>query len=476
MDKQTILHVGVDDTDSPHGMCTTFLAYRIVGMVRNRDDAALIDLPRLVRFNPNIPWKTRGNGAVSMKIKTKNPSQIKATIQHMVSRYSDVKHGANPGLVFLEGDVVPEEFVSMGRLALWQLVNRQSARRLVSDGRLTTDNQLHTIDKGTHLESFHQGNGQGLVGAIGAIGYDFSDDYTLELLSYRKRHKFGKPRRISAASVRAMQDKTFPNTFSSIDPDKGRVLITPHGPDPVFYGIRGDDINSLVTASEILESDERPEGYMIFRSNQATGDHLRNELTPQTMKPYASGWIAGTVSDAPKTLRGGHVFFGIKPQDCSVRTPVADNSIWCAVYKPTGISTVASRLMRGDRIRIGGGVRKALRNLPRVINIEFIDVMHLARNLAASNPMCNTCNKRMKSKGVSQGFECIRCGRHSPQKVMEKVPRTGIQKRLYIPRISAHRHLTRPLQRTGITNKIQDAGFDETQPWFCMYDNDDSGE
>ncbi len=37
---------------------------------------------------------------------------------------------------------------------------------------------------------------KGLVGAIGAIGYDFQD-HTLELLSYRKRPKFGKERKIS---------------------------------------------------------------------------------------------------------------------------------------------------------------------------------------------------------------------------------------------------------------------------------------
>src|SRR5438046_9938317 len=59
-----VLWIGVDDTDSLRGMCTTFLATEIV-----RDltaDFDLIGYPRLVRLNPNIPWKTRGNGAVCM--------------------------------------------------------------------------------------------------------------------------------------------------------------------------------------------------------------------------------------------------------------------------------------------------------------------------------------------------------------------------------------------------------------------------
>src|SRR5213080_3541745 len=57
--------IGVDDTDSLQGMCTTFLATEIVRDLT--EDFDLIGYPRLVRLNPNIPWKTRGNGAVCMR-------------------------------------------------------------------------------------------------------------------------------------------------------------------------------------------------------------------------------------------------------------------------------------------------------------------------------------------------------------------------------------------------------------------------
>ena len=79
MGKPQILHIGFDDTDSPKGMCTTFLAYKIIDYLKNQD-LEILDFPRLVRFNPNIPWKTRGNGAVGLKIRTKNPSKIKNKI------------------------------------------------------------------------------------------------------------------------------------------------------------------------------------------------------------------------------------------------------------------------------------------------------------------------------------------------------------------------------------------------------------
>jgi len=442
MIEKTVLNIGFDDTDSPKGMCTTFLAYKIVDLLQ-KQKTEFLDFPRLIRFNPNIPWKTRGNGAVSIRIKTKNPSKVKNQIKNLVSKYSDVKNGANPGLVFFESDVIPAEFTNFSNLALWQLINRNNAKKFA---------------KKNDLEFFYQGNGQGLVGAIGAIGYDFHD-HTLELLSYRTRKKFGKERKISSASVKIMQEKTSPNTFNSFDTKKGRVLITPHGPDPVFYGVRGENVNSLLYATKILKSDEKLDGYMIFKSNQGTGDHLKNKLNFENMKPYASGKITGVVSNTPKIVKGGHVFFKILSQS---------HEFWCAVYKPTGISSIALNLIKGDKICVGGGVRKASKNFPRIINLEFIDVIHLKKNLLKSNPICKKCNKNMKSKGQNQGFQCIRCGKKHSKKTTIEIPRK-IKKQMYIPNMSAHRHLTRPLQRIGISNKI--SKFDKSLSWFCVYRN-----
>jgi len=442
MVEKTVLNIGFDDTDSPKGMCTTFLAYKIVGLLQ-KQKTEFLDFPRLIRFNPNIPWKTRGNGAVSIRIKTENPSKVKNQIKNLVSKYSDIKNGANPGLVFFESDVIPAEFTNFSNLALWQLINRNNAKKFA---------------KKNELEFFYQGNGQGLVGAIGAIGYDFQD-HTLELLSYRKRTKFGKGRKISATSVKTMQEKTFPNTFNSFDTKNGRILITPNGPDPVFYGVRGENVNSLVYATKILKSEEKLDGYMIFKSNQGTGDHLKNELNFENMKPYASGKITGIVSNTPKIVKGGHVFFKILSKN---------HEFWCAVYKPTGISSIALNLIKGDKICVGGGVRKASKKFPRIVNLEFIDIVHLEKNLSKSNPICKKCNKKMKSKGQNQGFQCIRCGKKASKKKTVEISRK-VKKHLYIPNMSAHRHLTRPLQRIGISNKT--SKFDKSLSWFYVYRN-----
>ena len=436
----TILHIGIDDTDSPKGMCTTFLSYKIVKFLE-KQKIEFVDYPSLIRFNPNIPWKTRGNGAVRLTIKTRNPNKIKKEIIQFITNYSDTKNGANPGLVFFQDQSIPQSFHKFSRLALWKLISRKTAKDFISNNK---------------IDSFYLGNGQGLVGAIGAIGYKFSD-HTFELLCYRKKSQFGKKRKINKHSVKKMQSITFPETYNSFDNENDRVLITPHGPDPVFYGIRGESVKSVVLASTMVDTDEKLDGYMVFKSNQGTADHLKNELQVNDLKPYTSGFLVGKVCSKPVTEQGGHVFFSIQ---------VGDRKIRCGIYKQTKITKTAQDLIPGDKICLGGGIRKASKNYERVLNVEFLDVIKLEKNILLTNPTCKTCNKKMKSKGNRQGFECFRCGNKSFSKSSLEIPRK-IQRKLYLPAISAHRHLTRPYQRLKKRNKSEI--FDTSLEWLNIF-------
>jgi len=439
MQNETILHIGIDDTDSPKGMCTTFLCYEIVKFLE-KQEIQFMDFPYLIRFNPNIPWKTRGNGAVRLTIRTKYPKKIKNKIIQFVENYSDTKNGANPGLVFFQNKEIPLTFQKFSKLALWKLIGRKEAKQFVSEN---------------NIESFYLGNGQGLVGAISAVGYEFSD-HTFELLSYRKKSQFGKKRHIDLNSIKEMQS-IVPETFSSYDNDNKRVLITPHGPDPVFYGIRGETAKSVVKASTIVNVDEKLDGYMVFKSNQGTGDHLKNELQVNDLRPYTSGFLVGNICNKPVIQKGGHVFFSIQVNGRKIR---------CAVYKPTKITQAASALIVGDKIKIGGGVRKASKNYGRVINVEFLDVLQLVKHSISVNPTCRKCNKRMKSKGRRQCFQCVKCGNKSTSKTTLEVPRK-IQCKIYIPSVSAHRHLTRPYQR--IKKRNRNRQFNESIPWIHVF-------
>ncbi len=436
----SVLHIGFDDTDSREGMCTTFLAYKIVEYLK-KERVKFLDYPYLIRFNPNIPWKTRGNGAVALKIKTDNPTSIKKNIIQFIKKYSAIKEGANPGLVFYQNEKIPAQFTEFGYRALRSLINRNKAKKFVSKNG---------------LESFYLGNGQGLVGAIGAIGYAF-DDYTFELISYRDESNFGKKREIFKESVKKMQNKTYPKTFNSFDEEKNRILIAPHGPDPVFFGIRGEDIDSVIRGKSLIRSPEKFHGYMVFRTNQGTGDHLKNEIDVHNLKPFSSGYITGKVSDAPKVEVGGHVFFSITKDDQQIK---------CAVYKPTGLTKIVSKLIKGDEIKIGGGVRKATKVHQRILNVEFLEVLRLEKNIKSVNPLCYNCNKRTKSKGKNQNFECVKCAKTFPNKIFEEIPRE-IECRLYVPTLSAHRHLTRPMQRIGKLNN--NFVFDHSKKWFHVF-------
>ncbi|MEO9307687.1 tRNA(Ile2) 2-agmatinylcytidine synthetase TiaS [Nitrosotalea sinensis] len=437
MKESSILHIGFDDTDSRKGMCTTFLAYKIVEYLK-KEQVQFLDYPYLIRFNPNVPWKTRGNGAVALKIKTGNPGLIKKNIVKFIQKYSAVGDGANPGLVFYEKKEIPANFSEFGKMALHRLVSRKETKKFVQDNE---------------LETYHLGNGQGLIGAIGAIGYDFRD-HTFELISYRNKTNLGKKREISKISVAKMQHHTFPKTFNSFDESKNRILIAPHGPDPVLFGVRGEDPDSVIKGASMVQSKEKFCGYMVFRSNQGTGDHLQNQLDVRHLRPFSSGYLVGNIIQKPQTTLGGHVFFSIS---------VNNSIIKCAIYKPTKLGSIAENLIEGDLVKVGGGIRKSSKKHGQVLNVEFLEILDLKKHVIIVNPSCTKCNKRMKSKGVKQGYQCIKCGNTAREKVEQEVLR-NISKQFYLPVISAHRHLTRPMQRINKINaKIE---FDNSKRWF----------
>lgn len=443
MNNGNVIHIGIDDTDSKYGMCTTHLAYELVKFLTKK--VKFVDYPKLIRLNPNVPWKTRGNGSVSLKIETTNFNKIKPQIIDLVIELSDISKGANPGIVFYHNDIVSHKLISFSQAALFKLISRSMVKKFLNSN---------------NLDYFSMGNGQGLIGAIGAIGYKF-DDHTFELISYRKKFEIGNKRKINLDSVKLIQRK-YTSIFNSYY--KNRILITPHGPDPVFYGIRGDDIKSLIYASKLIQTKEKPKGYMIFKSNQGTSSHLDNIIDTSKFEPYSSGKIIGSVSKHPIVNHGGHVVFAITDNS---------NDVKCISYKPTKLTNVSMSLIVGDIVCVGGGIRKASKLHDRILNIEFIEILKLTKHFKLINPRCSKCNKNMKSGGYNQGFKCIKCKAKSSKKVICEIPR-NIKLGLYIPIPTAHRHLTRPYQRIGIKNT--NTAFDKTIPWFHVYDHDFSGE
>src|SRR6267378_4406314 len=98
--------LGIDDTDSRFGHCTTHLGYLIVCELA-RIGCAFATYPRLVRLNPNVPFKTRGNAAVCIEFEA-NTSGMRdeafRTAETLLEAEADVANGANAALVMVSKD------------------------------------------------------------------------------------------------------------------------------------------------------------------------------------------------------------------------------------------------------------------------------------------------------------------------------------------------------------------------------------
>jgi len=251
---------------------------------------------------------------------------------------------------------------------------------------------------------------------------------------------WGKRREINRTSIIAMNEKMGHLTFNNIDPETERILITPRGPDPVLFGIRGDGPASVLQSKDMVSTSE-PFEYMLYRTNQGTGAHLENLLKIGELRPYSSGRIDGSVSTKTVTTEGGHVMFKLKNEEGEVN---------CAAYQPTGSLKKNCRALEiGDIVELGGGIRKATARFPRVLNLEFLRVLCLKPQYHWSNPKCK-CGRRMESAGLAKGYRCRQCGSKNRigKKLPDEVQRT-ISIGLYQPPPRSQRHLTKPLTRIG---------------------------
>jgi tRNA(Ile2)-agmatinylcytidine synthase len=430
------LHVAFDDTDSRAGRCTTHLAFKVAEHLK-RAGAKLVDYPLLIRLNPNIPWKTRGNGAVCLRLQVPDAGSVVDYVRQAVEEGSAIGSGANPGVAFLQGDHVPAKLQEFSALAMCDVLSRQMAEKVAG---------------AAGVQYFTFGNGQGLVGSLGAMGCLLDGDHTYELIAYRKPENCSAPRVVNEGRVVKFSADSYPNTFNNYDKNHGRVLIAPHGPDPVFFGVRGESPDVVASALPALQPEEELDGWTIFRSNQGTNMHLQNEIRIAEVKAYTAGHLRCTVKGRPRAMEGGHAIFTVEQNGAEMPA---------AMYEPTGLASVAAKLEAGDVIEIGVGVRKGTTKHPKILNVEYLSVLELAPVFDVMNPVCKMCSKRMKSEGRNKGYQCDRCKHRDANAKKIFVPRErGVKTGLYIPTPKAHRHLTKPLQRYG----IEKAGFQLLEP------------
>ncbi|MCW3133474.1 MAG: tRNA(Ile)(2)-agmatinylcytidine synthase [Methanophagales archaeon] len=421
--------VGIDDTDSRKGMCTTYLCAVLVDELRKYGE---VSTPRLVRLNPCIPFKTRGNGAVSFEIRIAKGEEekVKEVIKVRVSELSELsEEETNPGVVFIDNDTKKEND------------NKSMLKNFYEDAvrEVLTLEDAYVIISNLHFDYFGLKNKRGIIGALAAASFlvlqkskpDYYD-FTYELMAYRRKERWGTTRFIDEASVWKADAATYPLTWDTVDVANKEIVFAPHSPCPVLFGIRGDSVDAIYKTYELIDA-EPEERNMLFITNQGTDFHLIRPYK-EKLQDYHSYILDGVVSSSPRTIEGGHVVFSISLSEKNRGT------IECIAYEPTkGFRDIIRKLQVGDGITVFGALKK------ETLNLEKIEVMKL-NNVAERNPRCDKCGRRMKSAGRQQGYRCKRCGTFKADKDKVIVDR-GIEEGLYEVPPVARRHISKPLIR-----------------------------
>jgi len=425
--------IGIDDTDSPKGGCTTWVLTELLREARERS-IDLLGEPRLVRLNPNIPWKTRGNAALAARFGRGSGQRTKVA-----------EIDGRPVFAYSRGRELPPAARARFVDAAWECVLRAAPDEpgtdpaLVASGRrLPTSLYWRAVREVVRpqevLEALERegaeprirGDPTGVVGAAAAIAWP-GRRATWELIAYRAPERWGTPRAVDPESVREAQRRD-PELFLCHDPRTRRLLVTPHTACPILFGLRGVSARASRGARRRVRS-EPVDRWAVFCTNQGTGDHLVRR-TGATFGPYLSGTLDGVVVRPPRSRPGGHVELTVCDVDGA--------NVPCVAFEPTKtLPKVALSLRTGDVVSVWGSQGGA-----PGIRLEGIRLVRFANRSRSTNPSCPSCGRRARSMGRLRGFRCPSCGaRFPPESAGRELEPPSFPPGVYHPTASARRHL-----------------------------------
>jgi len=431
--------VAVDDTDSrERGMCTTYLAARIADRLREpveasagrgNDDPAeerrgdAVQRTLLVRLHPAIEYKTRGNAALAVHTSV-DPERAFDCAREELAAAETGDPNTHPGLVVVPGDPrdVPESIVRFAREAMRDRHDLADALELIEG-------------HGYRAEGWKAGRGR--IGALAAAGaWPALADWTYEHIAYRDPERWGTPREVDRESVFAAADRGSPAVWDTVDRVEDEAVCVPHTPGPVLYGIRGDAPDAVRSVAADIES-EPIERSHLFVTNQGTDAHLSEGRLGDLSEGRAYR-VSGTVSEAPETREGGHVFCTLRDGDAAGDGP----TLRCVAFEPTKRFRDRVRALRtGDRLTVCGEVSDG------TLKLEKFAIRALCRTERVT-PTCPDCGRSMESAGADRGYRCRDCGTDRENKAIREVDRT-LELGWYEVPPCARRHISKPLLRGG---------------------------
>ncbi|MDP8003121.1 MAG: TiaS agmantine-binding domain-containing protein [Caldisphaera sp.] len=381
MNNKKIITISFDDVDSQYGGCTTHFTGIFLNYIKKNIN--LIDYPLLVRLNPGIPWKTRGNASTALRfIYDGNIKDLLDLAISFVEEYTTPRPplpGKKPGIVITEGNSWEKEtFKTLYKKAVSDVVTLDYVKKILEK------------EKAVYYGS------KGLIGATAAQGaLSLKEPYTFELIYYRLPDNWGKERCVNNDLILNIE-KSLPNcVINNYDYIKNKTTAKPNGPDPILAGFRGT-CNDLLWKYEKALC-EPPHFAVLYRTNQHTNYGLENKIKPY---PYRNVEVVGKVLKL-KIIPKGHVIVTID----------SDYGIYdIAFYKDTGPLNEASKLLnKGDVIKIIG-LARPYRNDNLTIAAVSMEVLYIKQLYKDSSPRCPICGAKMKNLGINKGFKCIKCG------------------------------------------------------------------
>lgn len=389
--------IGLDDTDHLDGGCTT---KNFDNLLTALEQDYKIGQPRLVRLWPFAKQRTRGNAALAVEIECKNHNKLieflnewwNSEILPLKGKISESKINsrqqfpADPGMVYFT-QKPSEEFY-------YAAVSREVS---ISEAP----------------KSDYSWGGNGIIGATAAVCWPMKT-HTYEAISWRNLHNTGKQiARLIDLELAKNLDNMY-DTFMSRDPRSDNLMIAPRGDCPVLFGLRAKyDQDARNACNALLESPktENHSGYRVFVTNQATDDHLGEDK--QAVVKAITIKSRGTVVIETDTV----------------------NLI--AFAESGDLKNLAQWLKRGDLVQFNG-----LLSQDNTIHLERLILIEATPNL--TRPLCQKCERKMKSMGQGQGLKCPSCKATCEDKWLE-IPRVPPFNNWVQPPLDSMRHLAKPL-------------------------------
>ena len=427
------MYLAIDDTDSRNGGCTTYILTEII----RRSGLEIAGYPRLVRLNPSIPWKTRGNGALSVRLV--NGGERGEKIGEIEGKDYFCNLNGNE-------DIDQENLLELAAETIYDLaalgedgtnpgivVSKEQPGRDIYEKCVQDVTDIETVRRyldARNIRYLGIKNSRGIIGAAASLSW-VPLRKTFEALLYKYPSSPPVPHEIKMMA--ALEAQKIKGSFNNVDIANRYPAILPRERTPVVMGIRSVGHLGLLKGLTDL-AQKYGIGYdraFLFETNQGTDDHIIYD--PGKLQNFHSYSLNCIVESFPRVISGSHYFIDIK---------YGSEGLKAAAFEPTKeFRRIFGKLAPGDTVTMVGTYDDG------TINVEKMDVKAMSRIYTRVPPICEECGNRMTSRGHGD-YRCKKCGLRTTSPHYKQEDRPDILGKHDVP-VIARRHLSMPYSLEG---------------------------